>query len=87
MHWTTHILVVTLMGGFAGAIAYADDLILLSSSLCKFQTLLDICCNVGTIYNLSVNPSKSVGGVFGKRSFNSLPQLKLFDSVLNGVKK
>ena len=49
--------------------------------------MLDICCNVGTKYNLSINPSKPVCSVFGNCSFNSLPQLKLLDFVLKWYDK
>ena len=34
-------------GEFAGAFAYADDLIVLSSSVMQLQCILNLCCNFG----------------------------------------
>jgi len=39
---------------YAGCIAYADDLILLSASLCNLQSMLDVCHNVGSILLLTL---------------------------------
>jgi hypothetical protein len=68
---------------FAGAIAYADDLLLLSSSLIKLQCMLDICCTVGLKFNLTFNSKKSVCGLFGARCNNSLASLELSGSALS----
>ena len=45
---------------YLGALAYADDLLLLSSSLSMLQQMLDLCCEVGKLYDLLFNPSKTV---------------------------
>lgn len=57
---------------FLGAIAYADDLLLLSSSLTMLQRMIDVCCDVGMKYDLVFNPAKTVCGVFGVRSVNCM---------------
>ena len=53
---------------YLGALAYTDDLLLLSSSLSMLQQMLDLCCEVGKLYDLLFNPSKIVCGVFGLHS-------------------
>ena len=50
---------------YLGALAYADDLLLLSSSLFTLQKMLDLCSEVGKFYDLLFNPSKTVCDVFG----------------------
>jgi hypothetical protein len=52
-------------GCFLGGLAYADDLLLLSSSLCMLQVMLDVCCGVGVLFDLKFNATKTVCGVFG----------------------
>ena len=52
-------------GLYAGAFAYADDLLLLSSSMVMLQQMLDLCTSIGIVYNLSFNSKKSVMGVVG----------------------
>ena len=37
---------------FHGALAYADDLLLLSLSLSMLQVMLDLCYNVRVVYNV-----------------------------------
>jgi hypothetical protein len=69
-------------GCFAGAIAYADDLLLLSSSLSKLQLMLDICCRVGNCYDLSFNPTKCLCGAFGVRDKNRLADLNMYNTAL-----
>ena len=44
---------------YVGCIAYADDLILLSASLCDLQSMLDVCHNVGSSLDIAFNSSKS----------------------------
>ena len=36
------------MGQYMGCLLYADDLILLSASVCKLQEMLNICSYVGS---------------------------------------
>jgi hypothetical protein len=64
---------------FAGAIAYADDLLLLSASLTTLQNMLDVCCNIGILFDLVFNPTKTVCGVFGLCSTSGLANLNLGD--------
>jgi hypothetical protein len=72
---------------FAGAFAYADDLLLLSSSLCKLQLMLDLCCIVGSSYDLSFNPSKCLCGVFGTRNIKVAASLSVSDTALKWCDK
>ena len=53
---------------YLGALAYADDLLLLSSYLSMLQQILDLFCEVGKLYDLLFNPSETVCNVFGLHS-------------------
>ena len=53
---------------YLGALAYAYDLLLLSSSLSMLQQMLDLRCEVGKLYDLLFNPFKTLCGVFGLHS-------------------
>ena len=46
-------------GEFAGAFAYADDLLVLSSSVTQLQCILKLCCNFGKECHLNFNIDKS----------------------------
>ena len=46
-------------GEFAGAFAYADDLIVLSSSVMQLQCILNLCCNFGKECDLTFNIDKT----------------------------
>ena len=48
-----------LLNLFLGAIMYADDLLLLSSSIYDLQTMLDTCDDIGKNLGLIFNPTKS----------------------------
>jgi hypothetical protein len=52
-------------GLFAGAIAYADDLIVLSASVCQLQLILDLCTQFGKSCDLLFNCDKSLCGAVG----------------------
>ena len=49
---------------------YADDLILLSPSICELQLMVDKCCDEVNDLDLRLNTSKSVCIRIGPRSFN-----------------
>ena len=53
-------------GLFAGCILYADDVMLLSASLCKLQCMLNMCAEFAEEFGLSFNVKKSVCFVVGK---------------------
>ena len=58
---------------FAGAVAYADDVVLLSPSVYGFKQLLKVCEQFSTDYNIDFNPSKSKMIVFnGSDDFEPL---------------
>ena len=46
-------------GCYIGCIVYADDIILLSSSVMELQNMLDVCTNVGVQLGIAFNPVKS----------------------------
>jgi hypothetical protein len=62
---------------FAGALAYADDLVLLSASLLNLQSLLDICTEVAGLFNIKFNAAKSVAGFVGVKVSSCEPVLEL----------
>jgi hypothetical protein len=67
-------------GLFAGAVAYADDLIILSASVIKLQFILDMCVEFGKTCDLEFNCDKSLCGVVGQ------PELSQQASLLIGNK-
>ena len=52
-------------GEFAGAFAYADDFIVMSSSVMQLQCILNLCCNFGSECDSTVNIDKSCCGCIG----------------------
>ena len=54
---------------FFGCIMYADDLILLSPSLCGLQCMVDICSDYANDYDLVFNAKKTVGTIVNKPKF------------------
>jgi hypothetical protein len=58
-----------------------------SSSLCKLQLILDLCCVVGSSYDLSFNPSKCLCGVFGTRNISVAASLSVSDTALTWCDK
>lgn len=55
---------------YVGCILYADDLLLLSPSVCHLQNMVDICVEEATKINMSFNPKKCAVLRFGPR-YNS----------------
>jgi Reverse transcriptase (RNA-dependent DNA polymerase) len=70
---------------FAGAIAYADDLILLSPSVVGMQLMLSICSREFGAVGLIFNISKCVAMVVGKSIGSIVKQLVLYDNELPWV--
>ena len=68
---------------YLGALAYADDLLILSSSLSMLQQMLDLCCEVGKLYDLLFNPSKSVCGDFVLHSIEHIKCVSLAGVTVN----
>ena len=75
-------------GNYAGALAYADDLVLLSPSQKGAQSLLDICTNYCSNHDIVINPKKSFYSVFSKRldEKKDLYLNVIEDGVVNKVK-
>jgi hypothetical protein len=70
---------------FAGALAYADDLVLLSASLKGLQKLLDVCTEVAGLFDIVFNVTKSVAGVVGTKVSSCIPVLELQGRQLSWV--
>ena len=49
---------------YYGVIGYADDLLLLASSMCVLQQMINICAEFGNEYDVAYNPTKSKVIVF-----------------------
>ena len=62
---------------YLDALAYANDLLLLSSSLSMLRQMLDLCCEVGKLYDLLFNSPKTVYGVFGLHSIEHIKCVSL----------
>ncbi len=58
---------------FAGAVAYADDVILLSASVRKLKLMLSICYDFGVSCDLSFNTDKSFCGLVGRLFGGTFP--------------
>ena len=69
-------------GEFAGAFAYADDLIVLSSSVMHLQCILNLFCNFGKECDLTFNIDKSCCGCIGIPISVKQPLLVLNSQVL-----
>ena len=54
-----------LSGKFVGALAYADDITLISPSLYGLQQMVNICTDFGAEYHVTFNDKKTVGIAFG----------------------
>jgi Reverse transcriptase (RNA-dependent DNA polymerase) len=72
---------------FAGALAYADDLIIMSSSVVHLQKMLDMCNRFGIMCDLKFNVQKSCCGVIGKPLCSQSPDLLIDNYVLSWVDK
>ena len=70
-------------GRFAGALAYADDMLLLPSSLIMLQRMLDVCNSIGMFYDLKFNLVQTVCGVFGVTDTSRLAHVTLSDVPLD----
>jgi hypothetical protein len=69
---------------FAGCILFADDLLLLSSSVVKLQLMLNICDEYGFEFDIKFNTSKSHLLQIGHKII-TLPPLLLSDSQIHWV--
>jgi hypothetical protein len=74
-------------GVFAGAVAYADDLILMSASSVKLQLMLQICEEFGLTCDLKFNVAKSCIGCVSKTKQKLCTEFILDNNVLPWVDK
>jgi hypothetical protein len=73
---------------FAGAIAYADDLVIMSASIVHTQALLDACVQFGATCDVKFNVLKSSCACIGElNSTNKLPNMLLDSLMLQWVDK
>jgi len=74
-------------GVYLGCLLYADDIILLSSSVHCLQSMLDVCCSILKSIDLKFNVNKSVLLRIGPRFKYECCNLYLDGSVLSFVKE
>ena len=72
---------------YIGCILYADDILLISASVCKLQNMLDICVSVGKSLFLSFNSLKSQCISVGCTWNYKAADLMLDNSVLQWANK
>ena len=59
----------SIYGNFTGIVSYADDILLLSTTLSGLQKLIDICISYGNNNYIKQNPDKTEFLVSGKQQF------------------
>ena len=72
---------------YVGCILYADDILLISASLCMLQNMLDTCICVSQNLHLTFNCSKSHCIMFGSRKTCNLANLNINDMELQWTPK
>lgn len=72
---------------YVGYIAYADDIILISASVCDLQSMIDICFREGNNLDVLFNASKSCLFKIGKVYKEKLVSLKLGTQPLQWAEK
>lgn len=70
---------------FLGCIMYADDLVLLSPSVCELQKMINICADEAKCLNLKFNAKKSCVLRFGVRYLRDCQRLTLDDNEIEFV--
>ena len=71
---------------FCGAFGYADDLIILSPTICSLNNMLQICSEYSTEYKFVFNPTKSKIMTFHCNDRKlSIPKIKLMNCVIEEV--
>ena len=69
---------------FFGCVMYADDLLLLSASVCGLQAMLDLCYSFGLCHFMIFNSKKSLCCLFGSDRLKITP-MKLGDQFIEWV--
>jgi len=70
---------------YVGCLVYADDIVLLSTSVCDLQSMLKICDQYASDYDLNFNATKSVAMRIGPRYRINCPTLMLTGKPLQSV--
>ena len=70
---------------FIGCVFYADDLLLLSASLCDLQCMIDICCYELAKLDMCLNAKKSQVVRIGKSHSNDVNNVVIYDKPINCV--
>jgi len=68
---------------YIGCIMYADDLVLISSSVCELQRMLDVCADVLTEIGMQINSQKCGILRFGPQYANSCTTIWFQDSRID----
>jgi hypothetical protein len=76
-----------LNGVFVGCICYADDILLISCSVCDMQRMLDVCSVQAQVLNIKFNARKCMCMRFGARYMSVCKSLVLCGDTLNYVAK
>jgi Reverse transcriptase (RNA-dependent DNA polymerase) len=69
-------------GYYVGCLAYADDIMLISHSICAMQRMLDVCSDEAVFLDLQFNTKKSVALRIGPRWQNDCSPLILSNANL-----
>ena len=72
----------SLQNVYVGCIMYADDLVLITSSLCTLQAMINICTQEISYLDMSLNVAKSSIIRIGKRYKNQCSLIKVGDNLL-----
>jgi hypothetical protein len=72
---------------FIGCVMYADDILLLSSSISDLQRMLDICSNISNDLCVNFNVSKSHCISFGNNAYPSRAKLSINNSDIDWCEK
>ena len=73
---------------FFGCFIYADDIIILSPTLCGLQEMLNVCTRYSLSHDIVFNTKKSVYTTVGKKTHNVVPSSVFLGGVaLEWVKR
>jgi len=72
---------------YVGCVMYADDLVLISSSICELQKMIAVCADEATKINMQFNASKCAICRFGPRNLIPCVQICIQGAPVNYVQK
>ena len=71
---------------FAGALGYADDIVVLAPTAGSMNAMLKICGDYATEYSVKFNSSKTKLLIFPCKTFTHVPKVVLNGQEINLVK-